>query len=95
MSKRLLDDTVLKLIDAKLVIDGNITSKDVYFHLGLCRQKVSRVFQDYLSQNPDAMIYVPSKKKYIATESFKPHFFDEADAKIFIDALVVVFGTNK
>lgn len=95
MSKRLLDNTVLKLIDAKLVIDGNITSKDVYFHLGLCRQKVSRVFQDYLSQNPDAMVYVPSKRKYIASESFKPRFLGDTDASAFIDALVVVFGTNK
>ncbi|MGF1905315.1 hypothetical protein [Aliivibrio salmonicida] len=94
MSRPLLDDAVLKLIDAKLVINGNITSKDVYFHLGLCRQKVSRVFQDYLAQNPDSMVYVPSKKKYIATESFKPHFLGDTNAGAFIDALIVVFGTH-
>lgn len=94
MSRPLLDDAVLKLIDAKLVINGNITTKDVYFHLGLGRQKVSKVFQDYLAQNPNSMVHVPAKRKYIATESFKPHFLGDTDAKAFIDALVVVFGTH-
>ena len=94
MSRPLLDDAVLKLIDAKLVINGNITTKDVYFHLGLGRQKVSRVFQDYLAQNPNSMAHVTAKRKYIATESCKPHFLGDTDAKAFIDALVVVFGTH-
>lgn len=49
MSKPLLDDAVLKLIDAKLLLNGHVTSKDIYRHLGLGRQKVSKVFQDYLA----------------------------------------------
>lgn len=62
MSRRLLDNTVLKLIDAKLETQGHVTTKDIYHHLGLCRPKVSRLFKDYLSANPGAMTYVPSKK---------------------------------
>ncbi|WP_240997482.1 hypothetical protein [Vibrio owensii] len=62
MSKPLLDDAVLKLIDAKLLLNGHVTSKDIYRHLGLGRQKVSKVFQDYLAANPASMVYVPAKK---------------------------------
>ncbi|WP_242507072.1 hypothetical protein [Vibrio vulnificus] len=65
MSRPLLDDAVLKLIDAKLILNGHVTSKDIYRHLGLGRQKVSKVFQDYLSANPGSMVYVPSKKKWV------------------------------
>ncbi|WP_105903634.1 hypothetical protein [Vibrio gangliei] len=93
MSRPLLDETVLKLIDAKLALNGHVTSKDIYRHLGLGRQKVSKVFQDYLSANPDSMIYVPAKRKYIATSSFKPCFLGEVKAGEFVDALTIVFGT--
>ncbi len=93
MSKPLLDDVVLKLIDAKLTLNGHVTSKDVYRHLGLGRQKVSKVFQDYLAANPDSMIYVPAKKKYIATDSFKSVFLGDVKAGEFVDALITVFGT--
>lgn len=93
MSRPLLDDAVLKLIDAKLLLNGHVTSKDVYHHLGLCRQKVSKVFQDYLAANPDSMIYVPAKRKYMATDSFKPCFLGDVKAGAFVDALITVFGT--
>ena len=94
MSKALLDDVVLKLIDAKLMANGHVTTKDIFFHLGLGRQKCSKVFQVYLKANPNSMVYVPSKKKYIATELFKPVFLD-CSAGSFIDALILVFGTNQ
>jgi hypothetical protein len=75
MSKALLDDTVLKLIDTKLVLNGSVTSKDVYRHLGLVRQKVSKVFQDYLAANPDSMVYVPAKRKFLELRPSKYSFF--------------------
>lgn len=75
MSKALLDDTVLKLIDTKLVLNGSVTSKDVYRHLGLGRQKVSKVFQDYLAANPDSMVYVPAKRKFLELRPSKYSFF--------------------
>lgn len=93
MSRPLLDDVVLKLIDAKLLLNGHVTSKDIYRHLGLGRQKVSKVFQGYLAANPDSMIYVPAKGKYMATESFKPFFLGDVKAGEFVDALITVFGT--
>lgn len=62
MSRPLLDDVVMKLIEAKLIIDGSVTTKDIFRHVGLKRQKVSKVFQIYLANNPDAMTYVPSQK---------------------------------
>ncbi|EGU0150149.1 hypothetical protein JFQ72_004395 [Vibrio parahaemolyticus] len=93
MSRPLLDDTVLKLIDAKLLLNGHVTTKDIYRHLGLGRQKVSRVFQDYLEASPDSMIYVPAKKKYMASDSFKPCFLGDVKAGEYIDALITVFGT--
>lgn len=93
MSRPLLDETVKKLIDAKLVLNGSVTTVDIFRHLGLGRQKVSKVFQDYLAENPDAMTYVPSKKKYIANASFQPRFLAEVKAGEFVDALTVVFGT--
>ncbi len=93
MSRSLLDDTVLKLIDAKLVLNGHVTSKDIYRHLGLGRQKVSKVFQYYLAANPDSMCYVPAKKKYMATDSFTPYFLGDVKAGEFVDALTIVFGT--
>lgn len=93
MSRPLLDDAVLKLIDAKLVLNGHVTSQDIFRHLGLGRQKVSKVFQDYLAANPDSMIYVPAKKKYIATDSFNPCFLGDVKAGEFVDALITVFGT--
>ena len=92
MSKALLDEVVLKLIDAKLKLNGHVTSKDIYFHLGLGRQKVSKVFQVYLAANPNSMTYVPSKKKYIACRNFKPVFL-ESGAGEYVDALILVFGT--
>lgn len=92
MSRPLLDDVVLKLIDAKLCLNGHVTSVDIYRHLGLGRQKVSKCFQDYLAANPDAMVYVPSKKKYIASQSFKPRFLGETKAGEFVDAVITVFG---
>lgn len=93
MSKALLDDAVLKLIDAKLMLNGCVTSKDIYRHLGLGRQKVSKVFQYYLEKNPNSMVYVPSRKKYIASPTFKPCFLGDIKAGEFVDALMVVFGT--
>lgn len=30
MSRPLLDDAVLKLIDAKLILNGHVTSKDIW-----------------------------------------------------------------
>lgn len=54
---------------------------------------MSKVFQDYLAANPDSMIYVPAKKKYMATDSFKPCFLGDVKAGEFVDALVTVFGT--
>lgn len=93
MSRPLLDDAVLKLIDAKLMLNGHVTSKDIYRHLGLGRQKVSKVFQYYLAANPDSMIYVPAKKKYMVTDSFKPCFLGEVKVGEFVDALITVFGT--
>lgn len=92
MSRPLLDDVVLKLIDAKLILNGSVTSVDIYRHLGLGRQKVSKVFQIYLESNPDSMIYSPKKKKYVVTPTFQPAFLTEQKAGEFIDALIVVFG---
>lgn len=92
MSRALLDDAVLKLIDAKLALNGSVTSKDIYRHLGLCRQKASKVFQFYLEENPDSMVYIPSKRKYVASETFTPRFLGEIKPGEFIDALVIVFG---
>lgn len=54
---------------------------------------MSKVFQDYLAANPDAMIYVPAKKKYMVTASFKPCFLGGVKAGEFVDALITVFGT--
>ncbi|MEZ9288845.1 hypothetical protein AB4251_10805 [Vibrio lentus] len=54
---------------------------------------MSKVFQDYLAANPDSMIYVPAKKKYMVTDSFKPCFLGEVKAGEFVDALITVFGT--
>lgn len=93
MSRALLDNVVLKLIDALLIKNGHITSRDVYKYVGFGRQKVSALFQIYLSTNPNSMSYVPSKKKYIASESFNPRFLHEDDAEIFIQSLEIVFGT--
>ncbi|NOH36586.1 hypothetical protein [Vibrio chagasii] len=92
MSRPLLDDAVLKLIDAKLALNGHVTSVDIYRHLGLSRQKVSKVFQDYLAANPDSMHYVPAKRKYMASQSFKPCFLGDVPAGVYVDALTVVFG---
>ncbi|GIU21029.1 hypothetical protein [Shewanella sp. MBTL60-007] len=93
MSRALLDDVVKKLIDAKLVLNGSVTSVDIYRHTGLGRQKVSKLFQEYLSANPNAMTYMPGQRKYIANDSFEPCFLGDTKAGEFIDALIVVFGT--
>ena len=92
MSRPLLDDVVLKLIDAKLALNGHVTTVDIYRHLGLGRQKVSKVFQDYLAANLDSMRYVPAKRKYMVTASFKPCFLGDVSAGAYVDALTVVFG---
>ncbi|WP_338167317.1 hypothetical protein [Vibrio sp. 10N] len=68
---------------------------DIYRHLGLGRQKVSKVFQDYLKANPDSMIYVPAKRKYLAAPDFKPCFLGDIKAGEFLDALMVVFGVTE
>ena len=71
MPKPLLDDAVLKLIDAKLLLNGHVTSKDI----------------------SGSMVYVPAKKKYMATDDFKPCFLGDVKAGEFVDALITVFGT--
>ena len=93
MARPLLDDVILKLIDAKLYLNGHVTSKDIYRHLGLSRQKTSKVFQDYLVANPNSMVYLPAKKKYMVTDTFQPCFLGEVKAGEFVDALITVFGT--
>lgn len=95
MSRPLLDDVVLKLIDAKLVLNGHVTSKDIYRHVGLSRQKVSRIFQKYLEANPNAMKYIPSQKKYVASDKFKPSFLENTNAGDYIEATIIVFGIHK
>lgn len=92
MSRPLLDDVVLKLIDAKLLLNGHVTTIDIYRHLGLSRQKASKKFQDYLAANPNSMIYDPAKRKYIASDTFKPYFLGDIKAGEFVDAVITVFG---
>lgn len=92
MKKSLMDSVCLKLVDAKLMINGSVTTNDITRHTGLGRQKVSQVFSAYMEANPDAMFYVPSKKKYIAHESFKPCFLDGAKPGEYIDSVMTTFG---
>lgn len=77
MSKRLLDNVAMKLIDARLVIYGGIITNDVYWHLGLGRQKVSALFRSYMELNPGAMVYDTVKRKYVVTDLFKPSILCE------------------
>lgn len=73
MSKRLLDDAVLKYIDAKLMRDGNITTVDVSKAFDLSRQKASALFTVYREQRPDNMFHCVKRRKYIKGKGFEAY----------------------
>lgn len=92
MKQGIPDLTVFKLIEARLILDGSVTSNVIYRSLGLGRQSVSKLFTKYQAENPNSMTYMPGKRRYVATDSFRAIYLD-CRAGEYLDALQVVFGT--
>lgn len=92
MSRPLLDETVLRFIDATLHIDGTITTKVVTKAFGLSRQKVSALFTQYRDQFPLNMSHDVKKKCYVRGNDFKANLLTTHSPEEYIKAVGVIFG---
>ncbi|MER0262598.1 hypothetical protein ABRZ80_20520 [Vibrio vulnificus] len=91
MSRPLLDEAVLKFIDAKLLKDGSITSKQVSKAFGLGRQKISSLFTKYRNDYPDNMHHDLTQKCYVRGEKFTAHLLTKATPEDYLNAVAIVF----
>lgn len=91
MSKRLLDDAVFKFIDAKLIIDGRITSTEVTRAFGLGRQKVSALFGVYRASCPENMRHDTVQRCYVRCDGFKSFKLTDVDPHDYTSAVSIVF----
>ena len=92
MSRPLLDEAVLKYVDAKLALDGHIKTNDVGEAFGLGRQKVSKVFTEYRSTFPANMYHDVKAKCYVRGDKFKTHYLGDTLPDDYLDAVAVVFS---
>ncbi|MGR5201001.1 hypothetical protein ACPV39_22055 [Photobacterium damselae] len=88
----MINNIILKYIDAKLLIYGEIKSNDICQRFGYGRIKVSRLFQVYLKERPTNMKYVPAKKCYVIGFVFEPVFLKDDSPRLFLDAIELVFS---
>ncbi|RZQ33205.1 hypothetical protein [Vibrio vulnificus] len=91
MSRPLLDEAVLKFIDAKLCKDGSITSTQVSKAFGLGRQKISSLFTKYRNDYPENMHHDVTKKCYVRGENFAAHLLARVTPEEYLNAVVIVF----
>ncbi len=87
----MIDNVMLKYIDAKLLVFGEIKSNDICQIFGYGRIKVSRLFQVYLKERPTNMKYAPAKKCYVKGFVFEPVFLQDDNPRLFLDAIELVF----
>lgn len=92
MSRALIDEIVLRYIDAKLMVDGHITTKDINGIFDISRQKSSNLFTIYKDAAPKNMVHDLKQKKYIVQTGFLPAYLGEQDPSLYIESLKVVFA---
>lgn len=92
MSRALLDEAVLKYVDAKLAVAGQIKTNDVAEAFGLGRQKISRIFTEYRTVFPANMHHDVNAKCYVRGEKFKTHYLGKTLPDDYIAAVAVVFA---
>lgn len=92
MSRPLLDEAVLKYVDAKLALDGQIKTNDVAQAFGLGRQKISKLFTEYRSVFPSNMYHDVNAKCYVRGERFKTHYLGDTLPANYLAAVAIVFS---
>lgn len=92
MSRALLDDVVLKYIDAKLLVDGYITTKDLNVVFTLGRQKSSKLFSCYREASPNNMVHDLNKRKYVIGSGFKAVYLRDKCPKEYLKSTTIVFN---
>lgn len=92
MSRALLDEAVLKFVDATLLIDGRITTRNVANAFGLGRQKISGLFTKYRELFPLNMHHDFNQKCYVRGKSFEANLLTEHSPEDYISAVNIIFG---
>lgn len=87
----MINNAMLKYIDAKLLVFGEIKTNDICQLIGCSRVKASQLFQVYLKERPTNMKYVPAKKCYVKGFVFEPVFLKDNNPRLFLDAIELVF----
>lgn len=95
MSRALLDEAVLKFIDAKLSIEGRITSTEVINAFGLGRQKISSLFTQYRGLCPNNMHHDVSLKCYVRGDKFKAKLLTNKTPEDYLQAVEIIFGEQE
>lgn len=91
MSRALLNDVVMNYIDAKLSVDGHITTKDITNVFTLNRQSASRLFAQYKERYPGNMHHDTGARKYVKSEGFSLGCLGEKSPSEYLRSVVFVF----
>jgi hypothetical protein len=87
----MLDNVLLKYIDAYLLVFGEINTHVIMQRFAICRAKSSRIFTVYREGRPTNMHYDSSRKCYIKGFVFEPIYLKDESATRFLAAIDTVF----
>ncbi|KAE8175720.1 MULTISPECIES: hypothetical protein [Photobacterium] len=87
----MLNNVLLKYIDAYLLIFGEINTHVMMQKFDICRAKASRVFTIYREGRPTNMRYDSSRKCYVKGFVFEPIHLKDESATRFLAAIDTVF----
>ncbi|MCD9492599.1 hypothetical protein GLP30_17250 [Photobacterium phosphoreum] len=87
----MLNNVLLKYIDAYLLIFGEINTHVMMQKFDICRAKASRVFTIYRKGRPTNMRYDSSRKCYVKGFVFEPIHLKDESATRFLAAIDTVF----
>lgn len=81
-----------KFLEAVLIADGKVNSRNFSDAFGSKRQWASKVFREYKNECPNNLVYKPEggSSGYHKTSSFEPKFL-KTDAVEFLECVSVVF----
>lgn len=87
----MLNNVLLKYIDAYLLTFGEINTQVMMQKFDICRAKASRVFTIYREGRPTNMRYDSSRKCYVKGFVFEPIHLKDESATRFLAAIDTVF----
>lgn len=95
MKDNSLDKTILRFIDAYLLVHEQINTKVITTTFDVKRCKASRLFKIYRDDRPSNMRYEPSLKLYKKGFVFTPTHLGLIPAQTYLDSINISFGHTK